>query len=121
MCNILCSTFFTKNNFSQVSLVKNLVNKSENKGPAGALRGNSIRVLREIFLAQIRNDFAAAVSARHVFFSNRVVPHWNKLPENVVKSKSTAKFKMALDKFNGIGGYSSTRPIGGDGLRQSPC
>ncbi|RNA05162.1 hypothetical protein BpHYR1_033394 [Brachionus plicatilis] len=64
---------------------------------------------------------AAAVSARHVFFSNRVVPHWNKLPENVVKSKSTAKFKMALDKFNGIGCYSSSRPVGGDGLRQSTC
>ncbi|RNA03275.1 hypothetical protein BpHYR1_040684 [Brachionus plicatilis] len=26
---------------------------------------------------------------------------------------------MALDKFNGIGCYSSTRPICGDGLRQS--
>ncbi|RNA14512.1 hypothetical protein BpHYR1_044575, partial [Brachionus plicatilis] len=52
---------------------------------------------------------------------NRVVPHWNKLPENVVKSKSSAKFKMALEKFNGIGCYSSTRPVGGDGLRQSTC
>ncbi|RNA33018.1 hypothetical protein BpHYR1_011024 [Brachionus plicatilis] len=41
------------------------------------------KVHRESFPAQIRNDFAAAVSARHVFFSNRVVPHWNKLPENV--------------------------------------
>ncbi|RNA35279.1 hypothetical protein BpHYR1_024767 [Brachionus plicatilis] len=81
----------------------------------------NIRVQRESVPAQIRNDFAAAVSARHVFFSNRVVPYWNKLPENVVKSKSTAKFKMALDKFNGIGCYSSKRPIGGDGLRQSTC
>ncbi|RNA33719.1 hypothetical protein BpHYR1_037987 [Brachionus plicatilis] len=76
------------NGVEMVSLVKNLVNKSENKGPAGALRGNNIRVHRESFPAQIRNDFAAAVSARHVFFSNRVVPHWNKLQENVVKSNS---------------------------------
>ncbi|RNA35755.1 hypothetical protein BpHYR1_036415 [Brachionus plicatilis] len=54
------------NGVEMVSLVKNLVNKSENKGPAGALRGNSIRAHRESFPAQIRNDFAAAVSARHI-------------------------------------------------------
>ncbi|RNA38650.1 hypothetical protein BpHYR1_043898 [Brachionus plicatilis] len=79
------------NGVEMVSLVKNIMNKSENKRPAGALRGNSIRVQRKSFQAQIRNDFAAAVSARHVFFSNRVVPHWNKLPENVsMESAATA-------------------------------
>ncbi|RNA37755.1 hypothetical protein BpHYR1_042249 [Brachionus plicatilis] len=65
-----------------------------------------IHAPRESLPAQIRNDFAAAVSARHVFFSNREVPHLNKLPENV---------------FNVIGCYSSTRPIGGDGLRHFTC
>ncbi|RNA43795.1 RNA-directed DNA polymerase from mobile element jockey-like [Brachionus plicatilis] len=87
----------------KVGLVKNRVNTSEYKGSVGALRGKSIRIQKESFPAKIRNDFAAAVSARYVFFSNGVVPHWNKLPENLVKSKSTTNFKMALDKFNGIG------------------
>ncbi|RNA22880.1 hypothetical protein BpHYR1_019294 [Brachionus plicatilis] len=91
------------NGIEKVGLVENLVNRSEIKGPVGALRGNSTRVQRESFPAQIRNDFAAALSARHVFFSNRVVPHWNKLPENAVKSIPTANFKIALDKFNRIG------------------
>ncbi|RMZ96457.1 hypothetical protein BpHYR1_051315 [Brachionus plicatilis] len=58
---------FFKEKLIIADLFKNLVNRSENKGPVGALRGNSIRVQGESFPAQFRNDFAAAVIARHVF------------------------------------------------------
>jgi len=77
-------------------------------GTSMKLRGNSMKLKRESFQSKLRNDFSAAVSARHVFFSNRLVERWNKLPKNVVKSKSVASFKIALDKFNGIGCYSAT-------------
>ncbi|RNA28557.1 RNA-directed DNA polymerase from mobile element jockey-like [Brachionus plicatilis] len=50
----------TVNGIEKIDVVKNLVNRSENKDPT--LRGNSIKIQRESFPAQIRNDFAAAVS-----------------------------------------------------------
>ena len=34
-------------------------------GPASAVRGNSMRLIRESFKAKIRNDFASAVTAKH--------------------------------------------------------
>ena len=86
-----------------VEFKRDLVTRTNREGPAAALRGNSMKAQRESFSAQIKNDFASAVSARHVFFSNRVVPHWNNLPEEVIKSKSVTNFKIALDKFNQIG------------------
>ena len=77
-------------------------------GPCGAVRGNSLRLNRESFPSKRRNDFASAVSMRHGFFLNRVIPDWNRLPEDVIQSKTVAGFKAALDRFNGIGCYSST-------------
>lgn len=109
------------NGLEKMGLVRDFVNRSENQGHVATLRGNGIRTHRESFPVQIRNDFAAAVSARYVFFSNRVVPHWNRMPENVVRSKSTADFKAPSDKFNGIGCYSTTLPNGCDGLIHSTC
>ena len=41
----------------------------------------------------------ARTKARTKFFSNRVVSAWNKLPQEVVLSKSTNEFKNRLDKF----------------------
>ena len=38
-------------------------------------------------------------SFRH-FFSNRVVPVWNLLPESIVSSSSLSAFKMRLKKFD---------------------
>jgi len=38
--------------------------------------------------------------ARGKFFSNRVVPMWNKLPEDVVSAESTNQFKNRLDKLS---------------------
>ena len=89
----------------------NWINTSEVKcsltkdGPCGATRGNSLRLSRESFPSKRRNDFASAVSIGHGFFLNRVIPDWNKLPEDVIQSKTVVGFKTALDR---IGCYSST-------------
>ena len=37
---------------------------------------------------------------RHSFFSSRVAPDWNGLPENVVLETSINRFKSALSKVN---------------------
>ncbi|RNA27770.1 hypothetical protein BpHYR1_027429 [Brachionus plicatilis] len=84
----------------QIGLVKNLVNRSEKKGPSGALEAISSE-------SREKKRFCGCSNAKHVFFTNRVVPHWNKLRENVVKFKSTVSLKTALDKFHGIGYYGS--------------
>ena len=77
------------------------------EGPSGAVRGNSMRLVRESFPSKKKNDFASSVSIRHDFFLNRVVPDWIKLPESVIKSKTVAGFKAALDRSIGS---SATAP-----------
>ena len=67
------------------------------EGPASAVRGNSLRLIRETFKTAINNRHTSAVNLRHRFFVNRVVPHWNNLPESVVRSSSVSSFKEALD------------------------
>jgi len=37
---------------------------------------------------------------RRNFFSQRVVVHWNKLPESVVKAETVNTFKNRLDRCN---------------------
>jgi len=39
------------------------------------------------------------LNIRADFFSQRVVNHWNHLPEEVVETQSTNSFKNRLDKF----------------------
>ena len=41
---------------------------------------------------------AKSVRQRHNFFTNRVVPRWNKLPEKVLLDQSLIVFKPALDQ-----------------------
>ena len=90
------------------------VNKPEvkssvmNEGPCGAIRGNSLRVLRESFPSKRKNNFGSAVSVRHGFFLNSFVPDWNGLPETVIQSKTVNGFKAAFDRLNGIGCHNST-------------
>ena len=38
-------------------------------------------------------------STRKNFFSNRIIPVWNSLPEEVVSAPSKDNFKIRLDKF----------------------
>ena len=68
-------------------------------GPAFGVRGNSLRLRRESFKSRLRNDFSQSVSMRKNFFSNRVVPTWNSLPDDVVTSSTINKFKSALDRY----------------------
>jgi len=37
----------------------------------------------------------------NLFFSNRIIPLWNSLPDNIVSSPTLNTFKARLDKFLG--------------------
>ena len=54
---------------------------------------------RQDFRSRIKNDFGGAVESRHNFFSNRVVPLWNGLPDDVVRAPNLNGFKARLDSF----------------------
>ena len=60
-------------------------------GPAGATRGGNHRLVKQL----------TKLDSRANFLSNRVVNEWNKLPTEVVESKSVNQFKNRLDKFKG--------------------
>ena len=68
-------------------------------GPAGATRGNSMKLFRQTFKSKKRNDFAHFTSVRDHFFSNRIVGVWNELPESVIRAPSLNSFKARLDDF----------------------
>ena len=70
-------------------------------GPAGATRGNSMRLFRQTFKSKKHNDFAHFTTVRDHFFSNRVVERgaWNELPESVIRAPSLNSFKARLDDF----------------------
>ena len=52
-------------------------------------RGNSLKLYQHKYNQDIRNNF----------YSVRVVPAWNSLPDEVIQAPSTAAFKSRLDKF----------------------
>ena len=47
-------------------------------GPAQGMRCNQLRLCRETFKS--RNNCARSVTQRHNFFTNILIPRWNKLP-----------------------------------------
>ena len=55
---------------------------------------------RESFSSKRKNDFCSAVNLRHNFYSNRVVPNWNRLSHHVTSAPSINSFKARLDKRN---------------------
>ena len=63
-------------------------NKFLNSDNAHNLRGHSMK----IFVKRSR------LNVRKFFFSQRVVPYWNSLPENVVTAPSMNTFKHRLNK-----------------------
>ena len=63
-------------------------------GPAGSIRGNKHRINRQF----IRN-----FPQRDHFFTNRIVPFWNELPEEVINSKTVNSFKKRYDMYKSDG------------------
>ena len=57
-------------------------------GPANNLRGPNHRLARQF----TKNN------RREHFFSNRIVPHWNKLPNEIISAKNVNQFKNNYDK-----------------------
>ena len=60
-------------------------------GPAANIRGYAHRLERQPVKDCVQREF---------FFSNRMVPVWNSLPEHIVNAKNTNDFKNLLDKFD---------------------
>ncbi len=67
-----------------------LTNSTQLAGPAGNIRGHKHRLSRQ---------FTRNCDQREHFFTNRVVPIWNNLPEEVINSESVNEFKNRYDKF----------------------
>ena len=49
--------------------------------------------------AKLRRELVKNCNERHNFFTNRIVPHWNNLPEGVAASVSVNSFKNRFDKL----------------------
>jgi hypothetical protein len=58
-------------------------------GPANSIRGASHRLTRQF----------TNIIQRENFFANRIVPKWNKLPNEVVEAISAIEFKNKYDKY----------------------
>jgi hypothetical protein len=62
-------------------------------------RRNNKALVRDRYRARTVNDFGPAVGFRHSFLTNRVNPHWNNLPSEVVDSPDVNTFKNNYDKY----------------------
>jgi len=70
----------------------------ETNGPSSALRRRN-NLVRESFKTKQKNDNYKATTIRHHFFTNRVVPLWNGLPNDVTSAQTLPGFKMNYDAF----------------------
>ena len=55
--------------------------------------------MRQSFRSRVVNDRCAAVDVWHNFLTNRVVPIWNKLPEEAFRARSVNAFKAKYDEW----------------------
>ena len=63
------------------------------EGPANNIRNNNINS------NQFYRQYTKSCDQREYFFSNRVVPLWNKLPNAVTNAKTVNAFKNKYDSF----------------------
>jgi hypothetical protein len=70
----------------------------ETNGPSSALRRRN-NLVRESFKTKQKNDNYKATTIRHHFFTNRVVPLWNGLLNDVTSAQTLTGFKMNFDAF----------------------
>ena len=73
----------------------------QNEGPAGNTRGPQHRLYR---------DCTKNCKQREYFFLNRIIPHWNNLPDAVISSVTVNQFKNRLDKHLLPVDHSRTHP-----------
>ena len=65
-----------------------------NTPKAGVLtRSNGIKIMKDTFKSNIRNDFARQVSVRYNYFFNRITPTWNSLWKRIVQAPTLNMFK----------------------------
>ena len=67
-----------------------LTNSLRITGPTGSIRGEKNRLARQ---------YTKNCDQRDNFFTNRVVPIWNALPEHVINAKSINEFKNRYDQL----------------------
>lgn len=100
----LIEIFKIINEFVDIDLKLNVKAEVNAANFSMTTRGNSTRLIRESFPIKYQNDLCSAVTSRHHFLTNRIVPVWNALPEHVVTSRceTTNAFKQSLDIFKKI-------------------
>jgi hypothetical protein len=81
--------FTNKQNAVTLHALSNIPVRATLDTPSSNLRNSKPRLTRQI----------SNVKARENFFTNRIVPNWNALPETIINSTSTNNFKNNLDKF----------------------
>ena len=63
-------------------------------GPAEYIRGNKHRINRQ---------FIKKLPQKDHFFTNRIIPYWNELSEEVINSRTVNTFKKKYDKYKTVG------------------
>jgi hypothetical protein len=62
---------------------------TSSSGPAGSLRNRNSLYRQLVKSCRVRDNF----------FTNRIIPHWNRLPEEVKQASSVNNFKNKFDQF----------------------
>ena len=83
--------FKIKNGFNKIDLFCDVNPTSQIfDGPANNTRGHNFKLSKQS---------KTTCNQREHFFTNRIVTHWNNLPQEVVQANSINQFKARLDKY----------------------